>query len=309
MLLSRKHLPLTWISLLICLCLLNVVAAYRKHHDDDDDDDDDWGWKHKHHDDDDDDKGHKDKGGDEVVGPPEYKTPVNKDWLEGIDLEAAVGEIRPVGSGICESPKCDGSDNEKCFESCGNMATDDDIYGCRDAKTWALTFDDGPSNFTNELLDILEEVDVKATFVVMGAHAKLYPDVLRRAYKSGHQIASHTYSHSHLMSLTNEQIVYEIKATEEAIEDAIGAKPRYIRPPYGEADGRVKNLLKQMGYKILMWNVDPTDYNVHMKVDGGTRILHSFDKAATEGDENYLNVHKDLGFISLQHGKLRKQDT
>ncbi|OAD66931.1 carbohydrate esterase family 4 protein, partial [Phycomyces blakesleeanus NRRL 1555(-)] len=130
---------------------------------------------------------------------------------------------------------------------------------CPSAHHWALTFDDGPSNYTSELLDILDEYRIKATFCVLGSNVKRYPQVLQRIFQSGHQIASHTYSHPHLMSLTNEEIIYEIKATEEAIRDAIGIKPKYIRPPFGEADDRVKGLLRTMGYRVLMWNVDPTD--------------------------------------------------
>lgn len=108
-------------------------------------------------------------------------------------------------------------------------------------------------------------------------------------------------SHPHLMSLTNEQIVYEVRATEEAIKAAIGVKPKYLRPPYGEADARVKAILKQMGYKVLMWNVDPTDYDVYMLRNGAERIQRSFEKAV-DGSSNTLNVHQDPGFISLQHG-------
>ncbi|KAI9279835.1 hypothetical protein BY458DRAFT_553616 [Sporodiniella umbellata] len=231
---------------------------------------------------------------------PEYLTPKNVAWLADIDFSVITGSVRPVGSGVCESAKCDGSDNDKCFETCGNMATPEDVYGCPKERTWSLTFDDGPSEFTNELLDILDNLNVKATFCVMGAHAKKYPDVIKRAYEAGHQIASHTYSHAHLMSLSNEDIVYEIRATEDAIEKAIGVKPKYIRPPYGEADQRVKALLKQMGYKVLMWNVDPTDYNVHMIAEGPELIQGSFQKVIDEKNSN-LNIHSDLGFISLQH--------
>lgn len=282
--LSRRQLPLTWITLFILFCVISTVFA-RKHHDDDDDDDDD----------DDNDRNSK-------VKPDEPKsiTPHDEKWLEDIDLDDIEGVVRPVGSGVCKDAKCDGSDNERCFESCGNMATEDDIYGCPSEKTWALSFDDGPSNFTVELLDILDKANVKATFCVMGAQALKYPEIVKRAYKAGHQIASHTYSHPHLMSLSNEEIVYEVRATEEAIKAAIGVKPRYIRPPYGEADKRVKSILKKMGYKTLMWNVDPTDYNVHMLKDGAQRIQGVFDEIAS-GKPSTLNAHNDKGFISLQH--------
>ncbi|KAF1797938.1 hypothetical protein FB192DRAFT_1311691 [Mucor lusitanicus] len=285
--LSRRQLPLAWITLLILMCIVSTVFAKKHHHDDDDDDDDDY------NDGDDDDK-------KVETDEPEFITPSDEKWLDGLDLDDIEGRVRPVGSGVCEDAKCDGTDNDRCFESCGNMATEDDIYGCPSERTWALTFDDGPSNFTIELLNILDKANVKATFCVMGAHAKQYPEIIKRAYDAGHQIASHTYSHPHLMSLSNEKIVYEVKATEEAIQAAIGVKPRYIRPPYGEADARVKSILKKMGYKTLMWNVDPTDYNVHMLKDGAQRIQRAFDDIAS-GKPSTLNAHNDSGFISLQH--------
>ena len=121
------------------------------------------------------------------------KTPQNAQWLEGIDLASVPSlPVRPVGSGLCPDSICDGTDNDRCFESCGNKPSADDIYGCPKDHEWSLTFDDGPSNYTTELLDYLEKENIKATFCVMGSHVEQYPDILKRAYDSGHQIASHT---------------------------------------------------------------------------------------------------------------------
>ena len=231
--------------------------------------------------------------------------PKDETWLKQVDLTPVPNiAIRPIGSGICENVECDGPENDECFETCGNTPTPEDIYGCPKDHSWALTFDDGPSQYTDELLDILDEYDIKATFCVMGAHVEKYPEVVKRAYESGHHIASHTYSHPHLMSLTNEEIIYEMKATEKAIQDAIGIKPTYVRPPFGEADSRVKALMKSMGYKILLWNVDPTDYDVYMRTDASKKIRGAF-KSAASGIDTGLNPHEDPGFISLQHGKYK----
>ncbi|KAI7882874.1 glycoside hydrolase/deacetylase, partial [Lichtheimia hyalospora FSU 10163] len=227
--------------------------------------------------------------------------PQNHEWLAEVDLSSVPDiPIRPIGSGICEDVACDGPENDECFESCGNTPGEEDIYGCPRDHTWALSFDDGPSEYTHELLDLLDEHDIKATFCVMGSHVIKYPDVLQRAYEAGHQIASHTYSHPHLMSLTNEEIIYEIKSTEKEIEKAIGIRPKYVRPPFGEADNRVKALLRSMGYKILLWNVDPTDYDVYMLPDASKKIRGAF-KSAASGVDTGLNPHEDPGFISLQH--------
>lgn len=227
--------------------------------------------------------------------------PKKAEWTAQVNM-AAVPKlpVRPIGSGVCANPKCDGTDNDKCFESCGNNPTSEDIYGCPAAKQWSLTFDDGPSNYTRDLLDILDKTSIKVTFCVMGAHVKQFPDIVKRAYDAGHQIASHTYSHPHLMSLSNEEIIAEMKATEEAIVDAIGVKPKYMRPPFGEADERVKGLMKAMGYKILLWNADPTDYNIYKEPNAGSKIQATFHSAVT-GVDTGLNLHEDPGFISLQH--------
>ncbi|KAI8336886.1 hypothetical protein BD560DRAFT_359917, partial [Blakeslea trispora] len=304
--LAQKLIPYSWITLIVLLCILDVVFA-RTYDSDSDDDNDNYKQHKKHNNKKSKDKSkNKDSSKDKKIDStkpltaPSNKTPQNEDWLDEIDLSDIVGKVRPVGSGICKEPKCDGTDNDQCFESCGNVAKPDDIYGCPDEKTWALSFDDGPSNVTIDLLDFLDEADVKVTFCVMGSHAQQYPDILKRAYESGHQIASHTWSHPHLMSLTNEEIVYEIRSTEEAIEKAIGIRPRYIRPPYGEADDRVKSIFKKLGYKTLMWNVDPTDYNVYMMPDGGQQIQKAFDDIAG-GVPSVLNAHNDPGYISLQH--------
>jgi len=229
--------------------------------------------------------------------------PRKPEWTAQVNLAAVPNlPVRPIGSGVCENPVCDGTDNDRCFESCGNKPTSDDIYGCPKPKQWSLTFDDGPSNYTADLLDMLDRASVKATFCVMGAHVRKYPEIVKRAYDAGHHIASHTYSHPHLMSLSNDEIIAEMKATEEAIVDAIGVKPSYMRPPFGEADDRVKGLMKAMGYKILLWNADPTDYNIYKEANVADKIKATF-VHALGGDDTGLNAHEDPGFISLQHGK------
>jgi len=180
-----------------------------------------------------------------------------------------------------------------------NCPHTEDIYGCPGDKIWALTFDDGPSQYTPQLLDILKQNGIKATFMVIGGQAKQFPDNLKRAYSEGHVIGSHTWSHPHLMSLTNEQIIAEIKATEDTIFSIIGIRPRYIRQPYGEADVRVKAIFKAHGMQDLLWNMDTTDYAVLSAKGDPNAIYQAFQKALTT--DTGLNPFKNPGFISLQH--------
>ncbi|ORY03288.1 glycoside hydrolase/deacetylase, partial [Basidiobolus meristosporus CBS 931.73] len=167
------------------------------------------------------------------------------------------------------------------------------------AGKWALSFDDGPSNYTMQLLDILAAAKVKATFLMIGSQVTQFPDAVKRAFNEGHQIASHSWSHPHLMSLSNEQIVAEVKSTEDAIVNITGVRPAFIRPPYGEADGRVKAIFKAMGYSNLLWNMDTLDWDIVAKKESPALILNSFTAALTNGTS--LNAHSDPGYISLQH--------
>ncbi|ORY01767.1 glycoside hydrolase/deacetylase, partial [Basidiobolus meristosporus CBS 931.73] len=225
--------------------------------------------------------------------------PINPDWTEQYDLSAVPNKpLRLVGSGICKNATCDADDCDRCYESCGNCPLKNDIYGC-EAGEWALTFDDGPSPFTGELLDILAAAKVKATFLMVGQNVVKYPEVVKRAFDEGHQISQHTWSHPHLMSISNEQIVAEVRATEEAIFNITGARTAFIRPPYGEADDRVKGVFKAMGYYNLLWNMDTLDWDIVAKKQDPDKIISSFESALTKGTS--LNPFSDPGYISLQH--------
>ncbi|ORY03287.1 glycoside hydrolase/deacetylase, partial [Basidiobolus meristosporus CBS 931.73] len=225
--------------------------------------------------------------------------PVRPEWTKQYNLSQVPNKpLRPVGSGICKNANCGPDDCDKCFESCGNCPVKDDVYGCG-AGQWALTFDDGPSEYTTQLLDILAAAKVKATFLMVGSNVVKYPEVVKRAYDEGHQISQHTWSHPHLMSISNEQIVAEVRATEEAIFNVTGARTAFIRPPYGEADDRVKGVFKAMGYRNLLWNMDTLDWDIVEKKKNPDNILESFKNALAK--DTGLNPFQDPGYISLQH--------
>ncbi|ORX95348.1 glycoside hydrolase/deacetylase, partial [Basidiobolus meristosporus CBS 931.73] len=225
--------------------------------------------------------------------------PINPAWTKEYDLSKVPNiSLKKPGSGTCAKTTCGPGDCDKCWESCGNCAKPDDMYGCK-AGQWALSFDDGPSEHTAELLDILKAANVKATFLMVGSNVVKFPDVVKRAYQEGHLIAQHTWSHPHLMSISNEQIVAEIRATEEAILNVTGVRPAFVRPPYGEADDRVKAVITAMGYRNLLWNMDTLDWDIVAKNESATLILKSFENALSKGTD--LNAHNDPGYISLQH--------
>ncbi len=131
-----------------------------------------------------------------------------------------------------------------------------------DAPIIALTFDDGPSDkLTPQLLDLLARHHIKATFFVVGENAAEYPEILRRAVREGHEIGNHSWSHPDFAKMSDEGVRREIKRTEEAITDAIGTRPTLLRPPYGAVTTRQKHFIHdELGYEIILWDVDPLDW-------------------------------------------------
>ena len=140
-----------------------------------------------------------------------------------------------------------------------------DIY-YSDEKQVYLTFDDGPSkDITPQILDILKENDVKATFFVLGSRVELYPDMLNREYEEGHYIANHGYSHKYSQIYQNKDTTFEeYRVTEEIIKNALNNQDfnTYLfRFPGGSSGGRyesvksqARDLFREYGIAFTNWN-------------------------------------------------------
>ena len=124
----------------------------------------------------------------------------------------------------------------------------------------ALTFDDGPSKVTPKILNLLKKYGGKATFCMVGSRVKPYAKVVKRVAKEGHEVASHTWTHSNLTRLSNTQIKNELKRTNSAIKKLTGYDVKMLRAPYGAVNGRVKSVCKSMGMYACNWSVDTLDW-------------------------------------------------
>ncbi|PFH63111.1 hypothetical protein XA68_17755 [Ophiocordyceps unilateralis] len=133
------------------------------------------------------------------------------------------------------------------------------ITTCNQPGTLALTFDDGPGAYTPQLLDILDELQVKATFFIIGTGHEdaASAAVLRRMYNAGHQLASHTYSHQ---SLNGPSRWTDVTANEAYFRNIFGFFPTYIRPPYLECNQECLNFLGERGYHVISADVDTKDF-------------------------------------------------
>jgi peptidoglycan/xylan/chitin deacetylase (PgdA/CDA1 family) len=126
----------------------------------------------------------------------------------------------------------------------------------------AMTFDDGPSaTLTPKLLDLLAARQIKATFFVIGENVAEHPEIVARAAREGHEIGNHSWSHPNFARMTDDAIRSQLKRTDEAITNATGIRPRLLRPPYGAITARQKRWIHdELGYEIVLWDVDPLDW-------------------------------------------------
>ena len=125
----------------------------------------------------------------------------------------------------------------------------------------ALTFDDGPSEWTSRILDLLAEHGARATFFVLGNGIAGGELTLKRALAEGHELGLHSWSHPHLPELSDAEIRSEMLQTQAAIERATGFQARFWRPPYFEADKRVRLALAGMELTEVGCTVAPEDWH------------------------------------------------
>jgi peptidoglycan/xylan/chitin deacetylase (PgdA/CDA1 family) len=126
----------------------------------------------------------------------------------------------------------------------------------------AITFDDGPGARTAALLDILNTKQVKATFFVLGEHARRYPDLIRRMVAEGHEVENHSFDHPDMVKLDEAARQKEIEDTETLLT-SLGAHPRYFRPPYGAYDANLVTEARADGLEVVLWSRDSLDWRYH----------------------------------------------
>ena len=144
-------------------------------------------------------------------------------------------------------------------------------------KAIALTFDDGPSGYTEELLDGLKENNAKATFFVIGSKAEKNPEIIQRAFEEGHLIGNHTYDHIRLPLKSMDECEESIGKTFNIIENITGERPMYFRAPYGDVSAYQ---LKELDVVFVSWSFSSLDW----KYKDSDYIYERIMKKASDGD-------------------------
>ncbi len=134
---------------------------------------------------------------------------------------------------------------------------------CAKRRCIALTFDDGPGPYTDQLLRTLAAHRARATFFVLGSRAQSYPKTLRRVVASGHEVGNHSFSHADLTRLSRRGVLRELRSTNRAVRRAAGIRPRVMRPPYGASNAVVGATARRLGMPQIRWSVDTYDWRDH----------------------------------------------
>jgi peptidoglycan/xylan/chitin deacetylase (PgdA/CDA1 family) len=149
-------------------------------------------------------------------------------------------------------------------------ATEDDVapvaeqepapVDCASTACAALTFDDGPGAPTDDLLEILADKDVAATFFMLGTQIAARPDVARSVQEAGHEIGVHTWSHADLVDIGPEAARDQLDRGLDAVAELTGHPPTLYRPPYGSTNSAVRQIAADAGLTEILWDVDTRDW-------------------------------------------------
>ncbi|AEE14212.1 polysaccharide deacetylase [Thermodesulfobium narugense DSM 14796] len=181
------------------------------------------------------------------------------------------------------------SEEQKIGESSKSYSSRYEIDRAK-GKTIVLTFDAGADGSRlPEILNILSENHVRATFFLTGPFCERYPNLVRKITAYGFEVGNHSYAHKDMTTMSNESIKEDILRAQEIIIKTTGQDPRpWFRPPYGARDDRVRGVLKSLGYETVYWTIDSLDWEDNMTVE-------------RERDRIYNNL-KDGSIILLHIG-------
>lgn len=182
-------------------------------------------------------------------------------------------------------------------------------------KAVALTFDDGPSEYTHQILDTLEKYNASATFFIVGCRISIYQDTILRMKDLGMEIGNHTYDHTILTELSNESIIEQKNKTNDELWALTGQPVTLFRPPCSLIND---NVLSNFNMSAILWSLDTADWassdpesivnTVMNKVkDGDIIIMHDLSKTSEKAAVRLIPLLSEAGFKISSVGELAKE--
>ena len=195
------------------------------------------------------------------------------------------------------------SNSDEIFDADGKLVIDTDTLDGQ--KAIALTFDDGPGEYTPKLIEGLNARGARATFFMVGSCVEQYPDVLPQMVEGGHQLGNHTYNHTDITTVTSQEMGDQIAKTDTAIYQACGQLSTAFRPPYGAYNNETN---KAINKTITMWSVDTMDWKlkssdavknaiVSQCKDGDIILMHDIYQTTVDGALAAIDELQNKGYI------------
>ncbi|BGP53202.1 hypothetical protein JCM8202v2_000761 [Rhodotorula sphaerocarpa] len=229
------------------------------------------------------------------------------EWVATYNAAKAAGKIPNIAKSWLQDGNVvypQGTDGQAvCSWTLTGCFGPNDIHEAPDGM-YGVSFDDGPLADSPTLYRFLQENNQTATHFFIGSNMLANPDIFAQALASGGHIGVHTFSHPYMTTLTDEHILGELGWTAQIIHDLSGGLvPRYWRPPYGDADKRVRAIAEEVfGLTLVAWNHDSDDWCLN---DGGGSSCGSSGPANLAALEHeilgWINGGSSPGVIGLEH--------
>ncbi len=183
--------------------------------------------------------------------------------------------------------------------------------GTPQSKTLALTFDDGPDpDITPLVLDILDELDSRGTFFLVGDRVKKYPQISRSILERGHVIGNHSMTHQRMLFMKRREAAYEIDEAQKMISDAVGSTPKWFRPPYGLFNLTTARLAREWALPLVLWTVLSGDYTdnppdrilAHIESFIRPGAIQVFHDTVQGGGIELVNLIRHIGQQAIKKG-------
>jgi peptidoglycan/xylan/chitin deacetylase (PgdA/CDA1 family) len=169
-----------------------------------------------------------------------------------------------------------------------------------DVQELAFTFDDGPNDpYTFQLLELLAQFEVRATFFLVGEYVRQRPEIARAVQQAGHLLGNHTMTHPSLLWESPARVRQELAGCSAIIEDATGAAVQYFRPPFGARRPDVLRTAVDLGLTPVMWNITAHDWDATdpVALAGRVQTALSSNQRRRKGSNLLLHdgSHRQLG--------------
>lgn len=171
------------------------------------------------------------------------------------------------------------------------------------------------SQHTMQILDILDQYEVKATFFLVGLWVDKYPELVKEIAARGHEIGNHSDKHPYMTKLTPDRMRQELSAVSDKLEALTGTRPVLFRPPYGDYSNAVVTTVREAGYECVQWSVDSQDWKNRGAEDlirrattnvkrGDIVLFHNDSDAIAEALPAVLDAYKAQGLTCIPVGQL-----